>query len=455
MNNIFIFHRDLRLYDNTALIKQSKLYTNITPIFIFTPEQIDKNINKYFSNNSVQFMIESLNELKKNINEYNGNLYFFNDNYISVLHKLHKLNKINSIAFNLDYTPYAIKRDNEIIEFAKTNNINIITTEDYTLYDIMNGQTKSNISHNPYMMFTPFKNHCIKNLIIKKPDKFNNFKFNIIKEYNIGIKNIDIFYDNNIFINVHGGRTNGLKILNKINKFKNYNELRNNLDYNTTFLSAYLHFCVVSPREVYHKILNKLGNKSLLINELHWRDFYMNITYYFPHVLQNKSFKKEYDNIKWINNKEHFDAWCNGETGFPIIDASMKQLNKTGFMHNRCRMITASFLVKDLHIDWKLGELYFATKLIDYSPMQNNGGWQWCASCGCDAQPYFRIFNPWLQSKKYDKECVYIKKWIPELINISNKYIHEWYKYYDDNYIKPIIIHSDEVKKTLEIYKLI
>ena len=458
MSNIFIFHRDIRIYDNTALIKQIKKYGSIVPIFVFINEQINPSINKYFSNNSVQFMIESLNDLNNDIKKYNGKIYFYeaNDN-ISLLKKLNKLHKINSIGFNLDYTPYAIKRDNDIINFAKLNNIDIITSEDIVLYDIIDGKTKNINNNNPYIVFTPFKNHCLKNLQVRKPNKFNKFKFTKIIKYNFDLNNINHYYKDNPDINIHGGRLNGLKILSKINNFKDYNKERDYLTYKTTFLSAHLHFCTLSIREVYYKIIKNLGSNNNLINELHWRDFYINITYYFPKVLKGQSFKDKYDNIKWDNNNELFNAWKNGHTGFPIIDAAMRQLNKTGYMHNRCRMIVASFLTKDLHIDWRFGEKYFANNLIDYSPMQNNGGWQWASSSGCDSQPYFRIFNPWTQSKKYDIDCKYIKYWIPELINIPNKEIHNWFKFYNnyDIYYKPIIDHNVERKKTLELYKKI
>jgi deoxyribodipyrimidine photo-lyase len=456
MTNLFIFHRDLRLNDNTALIKQIKQYGSIVPIFIFTPEQINPSINNYFSNNSVQFMIESLNDLNNNIKKYNGKIYFYeSSDIIALLKKLNKLQKINSIGFNLDYTPYAIKRDEEIINFAHLNDINIITAEDIVLYDIMKGITKNKNNNNPYIVFTPFKNHCLKNLQVKKPDKFNKFLFIKVIKYNFDLNDINHYYKDNPYINIHGGRHNGLKILSKLNNFKDYNKERDYLMYKTTFLSAHLHFCTLSIREVYYKIINILGSDNNLINELHWRDFYMNITYYFPKVLKGFSFKEKYDNIKWDNNNILLNAWKNGQTGFPIIDAAMRQLNKTGYMHNRCRMIVASFLTKDLHIDWRIGEKYFANNLIDYSPMQNNGGWQWASSSGCDSQPYFRIFNPWTQSKKYDIDCKYIKYWIPELINVPNKEIHNWFKYYNtyNIYYKPIIDHDIERKKTLILYK--
>jgi deoxyribodipyrimidine photo-lyase len=463
--NIFIFHRDLRIIDNTTLIKQIKEEKNITPIFIFTPEQILSKNNKYFSNNSVQFMIETLHELNETIREQNGEIYFFMGDTIKILDSINKEFNINSIGYNIDYTPYAKKRDKTIDEWAQDNKISMYKEEDYAMHNILSNETL-NKTNTCYLVFTPFKNHCIKNLTVRKPNNFNLFNFtknNKLKQNKYYIENIDNFYTKNNNINVNGGRINGLKILSNINKWTNYNKERDYLTYKTTFLGSHNHFSTVSIREVYHKILDKLGKNSGLINELYWRDFYINITNFNPQILEgqikgkNKALKDKYNLIKWSYNKKLFKLWCDGKTGFPIIDAAMNQLNITGFMHNRCRMIVASFLCKDLHIDWRLGEKYFATKLIDYDPMSNSGGWQWCASTGADSQPYFRIFNPWSQQIKFDSECIYIKKWVPELVDVPNADIHNWFNVHTNYniYIKPIINHSEEKIKTLKIYKSI
>jgi len=231
--------------------------------------------------------------------------------------------------------------------------------------------------------------------------------------------------------------------------------MRNFLTYETTNLSAYINLGLLSIREVYYKIVEKLGKQNNLIDELYWRDFYYNILYFFPHVV-GKSFNEKYDKIKWNNNKTKFKKWCDGKTGFPVVDACMRQMNETGYMHNRGRMIVASFLTKDLLIDWRWGEKYFATQLLDYNISANNGGWQWASGSGTDAQPYFRIFNPWTQSKNFDKDCEYIKNWVPELKNVENKDIHNWFKTYDKyeiDYPEPMVNHDDERKNTLKIYK--
>ena len=398
--NIFLFRRDFRIVDNLALNKLIDECGNkgIYPMFIFNPKQIYAKNNQYFSNNCVQFMIESLDSLDQHID-----VNYYEGDDIEVLTKLSKKYKINSIAYNKDYSPFAIKRDGIIEAWAKSKEIRIITAEDYTLYPM---GTILNNKNEPYQVFTPFykKSLLIK---VKAPEP------PIVKHINvIGIKNIKKFdkhkyYVVNDDLAVRGGRENALE------RFKNimtdYAKVR---DYpaldKTTKLSAYIKFGCVSIREVYFNY-NKVKE---LQRELVWREFYANILYYFPYVLGN-SFKEKYDNIEWTNNKEWFKKWCQGKTGYAMVDAGMSQLNKTGWMHNRLRMITAMFLTKDLLIDWRWGEKYFATKLVDYDPASNNGGWQWSASTGTDAQPYFRIFNPDLQLKRYDKDYEYIRTWIP------------------------------------------
>ena len=398
--NIFLFRRDFRIVDNLALNKLIEECGNkgIYPMFIFNPKQIYAKNNQYFSNNCVQFMIESLDSLDQHID-----INYYEGDDIEVLIKLSKKYKINSIAYNKDYSPFAIKRDGIIEAWAKSKEIRIITAEDYTLYPM---GTIQNNKNEPYQVFTPFykKSLLIK---VKAPEP------PIVKHINvIGIKNIKKFdkhkyYVVNDDLAVRGGRENALE------RFKNimtdYAKVR---DYpaldKTTKLSAYIKFGCVSIREVYFNY-NKVKE---LQRELVWREFYANILYYFPYVLGN-SFKEKYDNIEWTNNKEWFKKWCQGKTGYAMVDAGMSQLNKTGWMHNRLRMITAMFLTKDLLIDWRWGEKYFATKLVDYDPASNNGGWQWSASTGTDAQPYFRIFNPELQLKRYDKDYEYIRTWIP------------------------------------------
>jgi deoxyribodipyrimidine photo-lyase len=469
MVNLFIFHRDLRLYDNTTLIHLLKEKQNCIPIFIFPPEQINPKKNKYFSNNSVQFMIESLHELSNDINEYKGKMYFFKGDNMKVIKSIHNLINIESIGFNIDYTPYAIKRDTEIKEFCQKENIECYFKEDYPLYDFLTGQTNK-ADGTPYLVYTPFLKHLTSTIDVRSINKFNHFSFQKKKEletlkYHLDEKEIDNFYKENKEINVHGGRSHCLKILSNIDNFKEYNKKRDFLIYKTTFLSAGLHFNVVSIREVYHKVLSVLGPSSGILRELVFRDFYMNVVHNFPYILQgqikgkNISYKRDYDNIKWSYNKSRFDKFCQGQTGFPIVDACLRQMITTGYMVNRGRMIVASFLTKDLHIDWRWGEQFFATRLVDYDPINNSQGWMWTTGNGTDAQPWFRIFNPWTQQKNYDKDCEYIFKWVPELANVPVKDIHNWFKpevhnkYKEIDYPSPMVNHDDERLETIRLYK--
>ena len=468
--HIFLFHRDLRINDNTALISQIQtIKKSIIPIFIFTPEQIEPSKNTYFSNNAVQFMCESLHELSDEIKKNKGKLLFFKGDTIKVLKSIHKYEPIESISFNIDYTPYAKMRDAQIIEWCDLHKILYITKEDYALFDLLEGDTNKN-DNTPYLVYTPFMKHVLGQLEVRPVNKFKSWLFGKYKDlestkYIIEEKIIPTFYTPNDKINVHGGRSKTLQILSNLDNFKTYSKSRDLLTYKTTFLSASLHFTTCSIREVYHKIVKVLGKKSGLIRELVFRDFYMNVIHNFPHVLEgqikskNKSYKEKYDNIKWSYNKKVFDAWTNGETGFPIIDAAQKQLNTTGYMHNRCRMITSSFLTKDLHIDWRWGEQYFASKLVDYDPINNSQGWQWSTGNGTDAQPWFRIFNPWTQQKKWDVNCDYIKLWLPELESVKPIDIHNWFKpdvrakYPNVKYPEPIVDHDKERLITIDIYK--
>jgi deoxyribodipyrimidine photo-lyase len=224
----------------------------------------------------------------------------------------------------------------------------------------------------------------------------------------------------------------------------------------TSHLSSHHKFGTVSIREVYHAAVKHLGRDHTLVQELHWRDFFTHIAHHFPYVF-GQSFDDRYEQLPWSQDQKRFKAWCDGLTGFPIVDAGMRQLNTTGFMHNRVRMITASFLVKDLHIDWKWGERYFASKLVDYDPAVNNGNWQWAASTGCDHQPYFRIFNPWLQQKRFDPECLYIKKWVEELKDVPVPVIHSWHEehVWKGAYLKPMVDHSKQAEAAKQMFKMI
>jgi deoxyribodipyrimidine photo-lyase len=451
-NGLFIFRRDFRIIDNNGLNFLSNICNNIYPIFIFTPEQVG-NSNQYKSNNAIQFMIESLEDLSKSISKNGGNLYtFYGDNIKIIKECINKFN-IDIIVFNFDITPYSRERDIEILKLCKNMDIHINMVHDYYLQDI--GNIK-NGSGNFYVKFTPFYLECLKRKVSQPQTskKYNFISTNKQLSHKISLSDAMKKFtkiNNNILYN--GGRENGLIVLKQsIKTQKNYHKTRDYLKYKTTQLSPFIKFGCISIREVY----KALHNRKEIIRQLYWRDFYANVLYSHPKNIGH-SMKPNYNKIKWHHNSNWFNKWCNGETGFPIVDAGMKQLNITGYMHNRVRLVVSSFLTKILLIDWRYGEKYFAQKLIDYDPASNNGNWQWTASTGVDSQPYFRILNPWLQTEKLDNECIYIKTWLPELENIDNNIILKWYETYENNkninYPKPICNYVEQKEKALKMYK--
>lgn len=453
-NGMFIFRRDLRIIDNNGLNLLKQHCKNIFTIFIFTPEQVSKN-NQFKSNNAVQFMIESLTELAYNIKQQGGHLYTFYGNNDNIVKECIKYFNIDVVAFNLDYSPYARNRDQRIINICNKHNVKLICPYDYYLHDpgvVLNGAGQT------YQKFTPFYQQALKTPV--NPPNTNKL-FNFYKKGN-QISNLitleqakSKFTKINPNILVHGGRQQAIKVLNTALKTqKHYASTHNTLHLRTTTLSAYIKFGCLSIREVY----KQFKGYPDIIRQLYWRDFYANILFSYPFVL-HKSLKPKYDHIKWNNKKSWFDAWCNGNTGVPVVDAGMRELNTTGFCHNRSRLIVMSFLIKILLIDYKKGEKYFATMLTDYDPASNNGNVLWVMGGGADSQPYYRYFNPYLQSKEHDPDCLYIKKWVPELIDVPNNDIHNWFKTYmkysNVGYPKPIVDYDEQKEKSIQMYSTI
>jgi len=448
--SIFIFRRDLRIEDNTGLIKAGRLTENVIPCFIFDPRQLENN--PYFSDNAFQFMIEAVSDLNRTIEKQNGRLYIFYAKPEEIIERLIQSKKVEAVFINKDYTPFSKDRDNKIKNVCDNYHIPLFVEPDHLLTE---PEDITAANGKPYMVFTRFFKK-VSDLAVKEPQKYHITNF---YTENIEFENRYILsqfeYKKNTSIHVHGLRNNFLNITGNMNKFKFYERYR---DYpameSTTNLSAFLKFGLGSVRESYYSISDELGVSHALIRQLFWRDFFTHTAYHFPHVF-GESFHKKFNRLTWNNDEKTFLRWCNGETGFPIVDAGMRQLNSTGFMHNRIRMISACFLTKDLHIDWRQGEKYFAQKLVDYDPCINNGNWQWVASTGCDAQPYFRIFNPWIQQQKFDGECKYIKKWVPELKNIPAEQIHRIFETDVNGYPRPIVDHKRESEITRDIYSKI
>ncbi len=447
---LFIFRRDYRTVDNIGLNLANSRCKTIYPVFIFTPEQVGSG-NQYKSDNAVQFMIESLMDLNK---QTGNKLTCYYGNNLSVISELVKELNIDYICFNLDYTPYAKNRDYSIFELSVRLGIFFEYGHDYYLHE---PGTILNVGGQTYQKYTPYYNVASKKKVLE-PTKARKMKFSKISKHigkEISLENaMSKFVKNkNPNLLVKGGRTEAIKALRVAKRnISHYSKTRDELSKPTSLLSAHIKFGNVSIREVYYLFKS---NKEF-IRQLYWRDFYMNILNTFPHVLGH-AMKPQYDKIKWHHNENWFNRWKTGTTNIPLLDAAQRQLLAVGYCHNRGRMLSASMLTKILLIDWKKGEQFYAQHLVDYDVANNNGGWQWSASTGADAQEFFRIFNPYLQSKTHDPECIYIKQWVPELKDVPPKDIHNWeniwMNYKNIGYGKPIVDYSKQKQLSLQMYK--
>lgn len=424
---IFWHRRDLRLEDNAGLYHALKSGYKVLPIFIFDQNILDKLEDK--KDRRVEFIHQALTEIQDKLTALGSTIIVKYGNPNKIWQEILENFDIAEVYTNHDYEKYAIERDNEVRKMLNAKGIAFYTFKDQTIFEkneVLSG------AGTPYTVFTPYSRKwkdTLNDFYAKSyPNEvyFQNFlrheKIEILSLADIGFEAIgEAFPKKEI----------------REELIKKYDELRDIPSIlGTSRLSVHLRFGTVSIRKLVQKAL-KLNGKWL--NELIWRDFYMNILHHFPHISDGKSFRLVYDNIVWRNNETEFEKWCEGKTGYPIVDAGMRELNATGFMHNRVRMITASFLIKHLLIDWRWGEAYFAQKLLDFDFSANNGGWQWASSSGCDAAPYFRIFNPTSQTQKFDPELRYIKKWIPELNSFE--------------YPKPIVEHTFARERVLKVYK--
>ena len=418
--SIIWFRRDLRLEDNKALFFAQQSGFPVLPIFIF-----DNNIILELDANDgrISFIYNNLKAIHSTLADYNSALYCLKGKPIEVWKQLINEFEIASVFANKDYEPYAIQRDKEIGELLSQNNIPLNLYKDQVIFE-ENEVLKSN--NEPYTVFTPYKNCWLSEFINADLKDYSNAKKSNFFKFRKDLPSLNSlsFKYSDIQIKPYN--------IDKLNDYELYRNIPS-VD-GTSNLSPHLRFGTISIR----RIVNKVKHNEPFLNELIWREFFMQILFHFPKVI-NKNFKSKYDNILWRNNKEEFDKWCIGATGYPIVDAGMRELNATGYMHNRVRMITAGFLCKHLLIDWRWVETYFAKKLLDFELSSNNGNWQWAAGTGCDSAPYFRIFNPSEQLKKFDKQLIYINKWIPELNS------HE--------YPLPMVEHDFARKRALERYK--
>jgi deoxyribodipyrimidine photo-lyase len=425
--NIQWFRRDLRLQDNAALYQALKSENPVLPLFIFDTSILDKLEDK--DDKRVLFIHRELQNIQNQLREYGSTLDVRYGNPVDVWKQLINDYKIEAVFTNHDYEPYAKERDEAIKNLLAQNGIAFNTFKDQVIFE------KSEVVKDdgrPYTIYTPYSKKWMAKLndsyIKPYPTEkyFHNFSKSRPNKI-ISLKEMGFDEDMNYVFPTYSIDSNLLI---------NYGETRDIPSINgTSKISLQLRFGTVSIRKL---VSHSKEISFKWLNELCWREFYMMIIWHFPHVVKS-SFKPQYDKIIWRNKEAEFKKWCEGKTGYPIVDAGMRELNQTGFMHNRVRMIVASFLTKHLLIDWRWGEAYFASKLLDFELSSNNGGWQWAAGCGCDAAPYFRIFNPYEQTKKFDPQFKYIRKWVPEFEDFS--------------YPSPLVDHKLARERCLETYK--
>ena len=419
---VFWFRRDLRLQDNAGLFHALKESEEVLPVFIFDSEILEKLEDK--ADLRVAFIHQSLTLIQKQLEDLGSTLLVLHGYPLEIFKELTP----KAVYTNHDYEPYARSRDAQVKEILESKGVVFKTFKDQVIFE--KGEVTKD-DGKPYTVFTPYSRKWkskLEELALKSfatEKYFDHFKKIVpialptLKE--IGFQETSFNFPERLVKQ---------SIVEQYDKQRNFPAIAG-----TTKLSVHLRFGTVSIRKLAQLALEK--NETWL-NELIWRDFYHMILWHFPQV-ETKAFKPAYDKIEWRNNEKEFKIWCEGKTGYPIVDAGMRELNATGFMHNRVRMITASFLTKHLLIDWRWGEAYFAKKLLDFDLAANNGGWQWAASSGCDAAPYFRVFNPQLQTEKFDPKMEYIKKWVPEFGTTS--------------YPKPIVDHKLARERVLRVYK--
>lgn len=420
--SLFWFRRDLRLEDNVGLFFALESKYPVIPIFIF-----DEDILNSLPTNDarVGFIYDSLSNINAKLHEIGSSLFIKKGRTQEVWKSLIQEFDVKEVFFNKDYEPYAIKRDLAICELLEANKTKTISYKDQVIFEETEITKADGL---PYTVYTPFKNKWLEKYKTLAP----------VQEYEAKSK-FSNFYKNTFdfpTLSEIGFEESAIKVQpHNLTKVSNYHETRDfpALD-STSYLSPHLRFGTVSIRKLVNWAVRK---NDVFLSELIWREFFMQILFSFPKVVTN-NFKSAYDGIQWRNNEEDFKRWCSGTTGYPMVDAGMRQLNETGYMHNRVRMVVASFLCKHLLIQWQWGEAYFADKLLDFDLSANVGNWQWAAGTGCDAAPYFRVFNPEIQLKKFDENGIYIQKWIPE---------------FDLGYGLPMVDHAFARDRAIATYK--
>ena len=427
MTALFWHRRDLRIDDNKGLFEALKQNEIVHPIFIFDKSILDK-LPK--NDQRILFIYQEIESLKKSYQNLGSDLWVYYSEPSEIIPKIAQELNCSSVYFNNDYEPYALQRDQEIQLSLNNIKIEFIGNKDHVIFE-KNEVLKDD--GKPYTIFTPYSRKWKANLKEEDLREYSIEKYSgnlVQKQQDEALITLKEMGFESKVLHYFPDRIAKNEILKNYHLSRNFPAVKG-----TSKLSLHLRFGTISIRKL--ALIAREQNETYL-NELIWRDFYQMIIFHFPKSAEN-SFKAQYDKIIWEKNEVHFDSWCTGKTGYPIVDAGMRELNATGFMHNRVRMVVASFLTKHLLLDWRLGAAYFAEKLLDFELASNTGGWQWAAGCGCDAAPYFRVFNPQAQQEKFDKSFEYIKKWVPE--------------YGTSSYPEPIIEHKFARERILQRFK--
>ena len=427
MTALFWHRRDLRIDDNKGLFDALKQNEIVHPIFIFDKSILDKLPN---NDQRILFIYQEIESLKKSYQNLGSDLWVYYGEPSEIIPKIAQELNCSSVYFNNDYEPYALQRDQEIQVSLNKIKIEFIGKKDHVIFE-KNEVLKDD--GKPYTIFTPYSRKWKANLKEEDLREYSIEKYSgnlVQKQQGEALITLEEMGFESKVLHDFPDRIAKNEILKNYHLSRNFPAVKG-----TSKLSLHLRFGTISIRKL--ALIAREQNETYL-NELIWRDFYQMIIFHFPKSAEN-SFKAQYDKIIWEKNEVHFDSWCTGKTGYPIVDAGMRELNATGFMHNRVRMVVASFLTKHLLLDWRLGAAYFAEKLLDFELASNTGGWQWAAGCGCDAAPYFRVFNPQAQQEKFDKSFEYIKKWVPE--------------YGTSSYPEPIIEHKFARERILQRFK--
>jgi deoxyribodipyrimidine photo-lyase len=423
--NICWLRRDLRLHDQAALYYALRKGLPVVVIFIFDRHILDTLDNPY--DRRLTFIHAQLEKINQQLIRLGSTLITFHDTPLAAFQKLIQQFDVQEVYTNRDYEPYARQRDQKVAAFLQEKGIAFHDYKDQVIFD-RDEILKPDDS--PYTVYTPYMKQWKQklNAFYTRSYPVEKYAGHFFQMPALSLPSLESIGFRPVYMSFPPAEPDE-EIIRHYHVWRDYPAKEG-----TTKMSVHLRFGTVSIRELVRKA--RALNETYL-NELIWREFYQMILWHFPHVV-HQSFKPEYDRMEWLNDEQAFQRWCEGRTGCPIVDAGMRQLNTTGYMHNRLRMITASYLTKDLLIDWRWGEAYFAKQLLDYDLASNNGGWQWAAGCGCDAAPYFRIFNPDLQARRFDPDQAFIKKWVPE--------------YATPEYPVPIIPHEEARKRCIEAY---